>query len=304
MDSITAMSVDWNSQKNMCAGTMAVYGVEQLLNLKHDYDPRSVPAEMQNFKLYLTRCPQLVEQLQVTIQDGDIVRISDQEIDADLVILRKLKGILNKITEKTYDIMFQELKRFNKVRSPTALESIIATLVQNIKLCRDYAQIYARLVRDVTQSELWEFPGKNFSIVVLDSCMREVQEALGDRQWLHSQLAPIQDKDARFEEELKYKAGVKSLLCFVAHMFLLSVVGPKSMTKILFTMLPAAECEIDAYNVEFLSTIYPLVAEKAKSLLPDRMTEFDTNVKDLLARAPNKRLQFMIQDMIKLMNQT
>lgn len=296
------MSVDWTLQKNMCTGTMAVYTVEQLLNLKHDYDPRSVPAEMQNFKLYLTRCPQLVEQLQVTIQEGDIVRISDQEIDADLVILRKLKGILNKITEKTYDIMFQELKRFNKVRNPTALQSIIDTLVENIKLCKDYAKLYARLVRDVTQSELWEFPGKNFNTVVLDSCMREVQEALGDRKFLHSQLAPIQHKDARFETELKYKAGVKSLLGFVAHMFLLSIVGPKTMTNILFTMLPAEGCEVDAYNVEFLSMLYPLVAEKAKALAPERMPVLEASVKTLLARVSDRRLQFMIQDLISLMN--
>ena len=277
-----------------------VYGVDELLRLKHDYDPRAIPTELRNFRMYLTKSAPLVEQLGLLITEGDIVRISDQEVDEDVIILRKLKSALNKITAKTYTVMFEEIKRLSNVRSEATLLGVTDALIANIKAHKDYAELYSHLIRDVNECELWQFPGDdNFNTVVLNRCMTEVIEAIGTRDTLKAKLDAEPHADVRFEVELKYKAGAKSLMCFVAHMFCIGVVGPRTITdRLLLEMAPEAGAPVDAYNVEFMATVYPIVADKAWKDAPERMVEFRERVRDMLAGVSDIRIKFMVKDLI------
>lgn len=279
-----------------------VYSVDQLLELRYDYDPRNVPMEMRNFKMYLTKCPQLAEQMGLTKQEGDIIRMSDAEVDEDVVILRKLKAVLNKLAERNYASMLAELRKVNRVRSETALEEIIKVLLANIQLSEHYGKLYAELVRDITADGLWTFPTEgDFGPVLVRRCLEQVQDATSGQRQLLAEMQARYGGDP-FETELKYKKGVKGLLGFLNCLFQLGLIGPKCVTRTLRSMLPAAGQPIDGYNLEFLLAFCPAIRARLHGLDPTVLPGLRRELQAQLQSSNAPRLKFMLQDVIRFTN--
>ena len=78
---------------------MIVHSRDYILSLRYDNDPRDIPNEIKNFKLYVTKCNYIIEQFNIIVNENDIWRISDKQIDEEKMILKNFISILNRITE-------------------------------------------------------------------------------------------------------------------------------------------------------------------------------------------------------------
>ena len=122
---------------------MGKFSNEFILHFRYHNDPRDIPNEIKNFKLYINKCNYIIEQLNIVVKDGDIWKISGNNIDDEKMILKNLISILNKITEDNYTPLFNELCKLEKINSKNIINKAIESLISNVKVNQVFSKIYA-----------------------------------------------------------------------------------------------------------------------------------------------------------------
>ena len=277
--------------------TGPVYSFDVLLRHRLESNPRDVPNEIRNFRLYLTKCPQLAEQLQLVVERDGILCLNGSPIDPSKVILRKLKSILNRLTEANYARLLGEVKKLEHVDDPEVMHGIIEALIQNSKQSEQAIKLYATLTKDVEDEKLWTLGDVPFSTALESACLQQF-EAFQDpthRQELRTRLASIPDVDARFEVEAKAKRGGRAMVVLLASLYKQGLSSAAQIGRVLTRLLDADHADperVDDYNIDFFLAAYPTA--RAKLRVDDRAT-CDRVHAALRAVAANEGVGFRIK---------
>ena len=274
------------------------YTVEQVLAQKHNYMIRDVPNELRNFHAFLSKSPQLADQesFQLTRTDEEgVIKLCDQIAGRDNVDLGKVKAILNKLTKQNYDTLIVDLKRKTH-RSLFDDERVVDILLQNVKLCEHYSQLYTKLIHDLDQEE----GQTSISKAIGNKSLQAFQlfQKADVRQDLDTRLAEISDPDIKMEIEGKCKRENVAIVVFLGHLYAQGLLSHANMYTVLRTLCVEREPgKIDVYNLDFLLSLVPIVRTR---LQKSDMPTSDRVVRHLQALQNNSavpiRLRFRIQD--------
>ncbi len=193
-----------------------VYTNEFLAKYRHDYNPRDIPNEIRNFRVFLTKCPQLASTLQLVTEDDEVIKLNSNLIDPTTAVLRKLTGVLNRMTDSNYDIMMNEVKKFNRLPSDDVTNAIMDVLMDNIKLSHEFIKLYAVMTKDVDHFNDWQIGRSAFSKELSKKFLREFEkfQNVKVRQSLTDDLDNIRNADDRNDAEARTKREHKAVVMF------------------------------------------------------------------------------------------
>ena len=250
---------------------MIVHSRDYILSLRYDNDPRDIPNEIKNFKLYVTKCNYIIEQFNIIVNENDIWRISDKQIDEEKMILKNFISILNRITESNYDSLFNELCKLEKINSKNIIDKSIQSLINNIKTNQVFSKTYARLCFDIYSKNLWEYTDNDkvfkFQDILIENIENEFHktQSIEKRKEIKDTMESIDDEDELYEYISKEKKKFNGILLLIAHLYLVNILTFPIIEYVLRKLIhPFYENNVipDEMNLEFLYNIYPIVNTK------------------------------------------
>lgn len=250
---------------------MIVHSRDYILSLRYDNDPRDIPNEIKNFKLYVTKCNYIIEQFNIIVNENDIWRISDKQIDEEKMILKNFISILNRITESNYDSLFNELCKLEKINSKNIIDKSIQSLINNIKTNQVFSKTYARLCFDIYSKNLWEYTDNDkvfkFQDILIENIENEFHktQSIEKRKEIKDTIESIEDEDELYEYISKEKKKFNGILLLIAHLYLVNMITFPIIEYVLRKLIhPFYENNVipDEMNLEFLYNIYPIVNTK------------------------------------------
>ena len=286
-----------------------IYSSEYIMKYRHDYNPRDIPNEIRNFKVFLTKCPQLASSLKLVTEDDEIIKLSSSLIDPTAEVLRKLTGVLNRMTDSNYDSEMLEIKKFNRLPNDSVTTSIMDVLMNNVKKSHEFIKLYAQMTKDVDTLKVWQTGNASFSKEISKKFLKEFDkfQNLQIRQTLQADLAKISDPDDRNDTEAKIKRENKAVILFLAHLFVRDILPNSKLSTILDKLLRPipGSLDLDEYNLDFFLVMYPICFEKHKSTQPKESTDTINQVKSFVDTSEYSlsfRLKFMISDFLKTLS--
>ena len=250
---------------------MIVHSRDYILSLRYDNDPRDIPNAIKNFKLYVTKCNYIIEQFNIIVNENDIWRISDKQIDEEKMILKNFISILNRITESNYDSLFNELCKLEKINSKNIIDKSIQSLINNIKINQVFSKTYARLCNDIYSKNLWEYTDNEkvfkFQDILIENIENEFHktQSVEKRKEIKDTMESIEDEDELYEYISKEKKKFNGILLLIAHLYLVNMITFPIIEYVLRKLInPLYEDKVipDEMNLEFLYNIYPIVNTK------------------------------------------
>ena len=250
---------------------MIVHSRDYILSLRYDNDPRDIPNEIKNFKLYVTKCNYIIEQFNIIVNENDIWRISDKQIDEEKMILKNFISILNRITESNYDSLFNELCKLEKINSKNIIDKSIQSLINNIKTNQVFSKTYARLCNDIYSKNLWEYTDNDkvfkFQDILIENIENEFHktQSIEKRKEIKDTMESIDDEEELYEYTSKEKKKFNGILLLIAHLYLVNMITFPIIEYVLRKLIhPLYDDKVipDEMNLEFLYNIYPIVNTK------------------------------------------
>lgn len=281
-----------------------IYTNEYLTRFKHDYNPRDIPNEIRNFRTFLNKCPQLATSLQlVTEADDGIIKLNSSLIDPTVAVLRKLTGVLNRMTATNYDNMMKEVKRFQRLPNDNVTMAIMNVLVQNIKLSEGFIRLYASMTKEVDEFNDWQLGRSSFSRQLSQKCLQEFDafQQVTARESLKEEIINIKDPDDRNDREARIKRENKAVVMFLAHLYLQGVVVDTEVLQMIDRLLSplSGEDKIDDYNLDYFMAMYPIAGVKLGKHDRSSTQRIHRQVSNLLNVGLSFRLKFMLQDFMR-----
>lgn len=250
---------------------MIVHNRDHILSLRYNNDPRDIPNEIKNFKLYVTKCNYIIEQFNIIVNENGIWKISDKQIDDEKMILKNFISILNRITESNYESLFNELCKLDKINSKNIIDKSIQSLINNIKTNQVFCKTYARLCFDIYSKNLWEYTDNEkvfkFQNILIKNIETEfhVTQSLEKRKEIKDTMESIEDEDELYEYISKEKKKFNGIILLIANLYLVNMITFPIIEYVLRKLLhPIDENSVipDEMNLEFLYNIYPIVNTK------------------------------------------
>ena len=285
-------------------GSESVATLDQIMSLQHHPDCHKIPCAVKNFKIYLNRSQAAADHLQLLIESDGIMMISNKEIDEETLVLRKVKGILNKLTESNYQKMLDSLCSINQIRNDDTLNKLVDVVITNIKTSLHFVSLYAVLARDIDMRNLWHFSDKKFSMALQRRCIQEFRkfQTSEERAVVQAQLDEMTEHDVRFEKETLIRKHNNAIIMFLAHMFRNNLTHIDNIVRVLQHLLrPLPDQQfIDSYNVDFFISVYPVVAVKISHVNPSLLRDIHDCVCKVKADTRlETRHNFMLDDVME-----
>jgi len=159
--------------------------------------------------------------------------LSPEEVEKE-ELLRKARGILNKLTPQKFEKLVEMMKSLN-INTGDKLKGVIDLIFEKALLEPIYSKLYARLCDALAKQELEIENGSNFTFkrMLLNKCQKEFEKERTDEQ----QLEKEQDKhfenaeeEKAWQEELslrRYLAKKRSLgnIRFIGELFKLKMLA-------------------------------------------------------------------------------
>lgn len=242
--------------------------------LKYQNHPKSMenPCAVKNFRIYLNRSQISADHLKLLVDHDGIMTISDKEIDEETLVLRKVKGLLNKLTEANYRKMLDSIYGINQIRNDGTLDKLVDVVIFNIKSSLHFVPLYAILAKDIDTRCLWQFSDKKFSQALQKRCIQEFRlyQTREERDRIKEVIGAINDKDEKFEKEVKIRRDNNAITMFLGHMFKNGLTHVDNVIRIFQHLLRPLQGEqfVDSNNVDFMMNLYPVVIPKLAVINP------------------------------------
>uniref|UniRef100_A0A061S3S1 Translation initiation factor eIF-4F n=1 Tax=Tetraselmis sp. GSL018 TaxID=582737 RepID=A0A061S3S1_9CHLO len=216
--------------------------------------------------------------------------------------LRKIKGILNKLTPETFERLLGQMVEL--ITSAEILRGAITYIFENAVAQPTFVQMYADLCDRLSRS-LPEFPPvgddprpQNFRRVLLNTCQEEYEGAVQAQ----AKLIDVEDPEERLLEERKVKMRLMGNVRLISYLYKISVVSEKIILVCVRELLGQDQKLIPPEeNIEAVCEMITVVGgtlaassrDNAKKSLEAYMSRLDK-----LAKSPNisSRVRFIIKD--------
>jgi len=247
----------------------------------------------------------------VELKKSDNAWVRPSEVSKDVAseesekeeLLRKARGILNKLTPQKFEKLVEMMKSLN-INTGDKLKGVIDLIFEKALLEPSFSKAYARLCDSLAKQKLQIDNGSNFTFkrMLLNKCQKEFEKEKTDEQ----QLEKEQDKhfenaeeEKAWQEELslrRYLTKKRSLgnIRFIGELFKLKMLTEAIMHACLCKLLKDRDEESLECLCQLLTTIgKDIDHEKAKP----RTDQYFTQIEKIInQKKVSSRIIFMLKD--------
>eukprot|EP00667_Euglena_gracilis_P001234 EG_transcript_1235 len=250
-------------------------------------------------------------------------------ISADEKILKKVRGILNKVTPEKYTVLFDDLWNELYVDGLVDVAGIVEQVIRTVfdvaldqpKFSYLYADICFHLCRkiqnmknemmDVSRSDSTasEEQGKQsatlkeFRRILLNTCQARFEEGSKHQQTVLPDDADPAERDRIEKQEQRYKARSLGNIKFIAELFKRSLLSERIMHIVIKILLLDTD-HTDPRNLESMETLMEMLNQVGKKLdkpaMKVNMDLYFAKLSELAQTHPVKRIRFLVLNMVEL----
>jgi len=250
-----------------------------------------------------------------------------RNIDAQAKILKKVRGILNRITPEKYSVLFEQLwaeLQNDQVDVMGIVEQVIHTVfdiaLDQPKFSFLYADVCYHLCRKIQtlkeqEPEETTKEGedgakqsatlKEFRRILLNTCQARFEEGSRHQQTVVPDDATEEEREAIEKAEYKFKSRSLGNIKFIAELFKRSLLSERIMHIVIKILLLDTD-HTDPRNVESMETLNEMLNTVGKKLdrvqAKPHMDMYFQKMAEIAQIHPVKRIKFLILNMIELRN--
>lgn len=252
-----------------------------------------------------------------------------KSISDEQKVLKKVRGILNKVTPEKYNVLFEDLWLQLVVDGQVDVMGIVEQVIYTVfdvaldqpKFSYLYADICYHLCRkiqmqkdessDMSRSDsiTSDDPNKpsatlkEFRRFLLNTCQARFEEGSKHQQTVLPSDADPEERDQVEKMEQRYKARSLGNIKFIAELFKRSLLSERIMHIVIRILLLDTD-HTDARNIESMETLNEMLLTVGKKLdRPQTKANMDVyfeKLEEIAQVHPIKRIRFMVQNMIEL----
>jgi|UniRef100_A0A7S4FUQ9 translation initiation factor 4G len=255
-------------------------------------------------------------------------------INAEEKILKKVRGILNRITPEKYAVLFDQLwaelyneedktdesKRVMRI-VPQVIHTVFDIALDQPKFSYLYADICYHLCRkiqvlkdqqkeqDAGDSKESEDPNKQsatlkeFRRILLNTCQERFEEGSRHQQTVIPDDAPEEERERIQREEYRYKARSLGNIKFISELFKRSLLSERIMHIVIKILLIDTD-HSDPRNFESMETLHEMLQAVGKKLdraqAKQHMDNYFEKMEEIAQTHPVKRIRFLILNIVEL----
>eukprot|EP00668_Euglena_longa_P004979 GGOE01005847.1.p1 GENE.GGOE01005847.1~~GGOE01005847.1.p1 ORF type:complete len:1039 (-),score=252.58 GGOE01005847.1:994-4038(-) len=252
-----------------------------------------------------------------------------RSISSEAKVLKKVQGILNKVTPEKYSVLFDELWNELYVDGQVDVSGIVEQVIHTVfdialdqpKFSYLYADICFHLCRKIqslkdemldmsrTDSTASEEQGKasatlkEFRRILLNTCQVRFEEGSKHQQTVIPDDADPAERDRIEKLEQRYKARSLGNIKFIAELFKRSLLSERIMHVVIKILLLDTD-HTDARNLESMETLIEMLNQVGKKLdrqqVKVNMDMYFDKLAELAQVHPIKRIRFLVLNMVEL----
>lgn len=289
--------------------------------------PHRIPPKVQ---LTLTREEVKLHKAENAWKPGALKRSSqaeqaaDEEASAIESIVKKTRGILNKLTPDNFEKLVSKFMELPLEDKDDRILSVIVVVFEKAIDEPSFSTAYAKMVHTVCKTS--QETSKKFRKQILDQCQKEFQKSSADEDVIkevEQKLAEATDEETRKElkadlEDKKYTSRRRSLgnVRFIGELYKLQMLTPKIMVECVHLLLYAPDEEKLECLCKLLTTVGERLdlqlkhlestgnrGEKQTKFMPETkwMEKIFNQLKDLsVDKKFSSRIRFAILDVVEL----
>jgi len=219
----------------------------------------------------------------------------------DAVIIRKMKGILNKLTEAKFDKLYADLLQ-SGIKTSVHFECLMKEVFDKAVTQHHFIPLYTKLCTQLYQWSL-ETGEADFRRILLSQCQTSFEENLKPTDGLLN--ADVNDEKA-FEAEIKYKQAMLGNIKFVGELLTVKLLASRVLIQCGNELLQIRKqgTTIGQTSMECLATLLRVTGKmfdcsdwKYNDSLADIFNQVEQISKDM--EVP-QRIRFLLKDVIDL----
>jgi hypothetical protein len=248
-------------------------------------------------------------------------------------VLKKVRGILNKVTPEKYNVLFEELWQQLYVEGSVDMTGIVEPVIHTVfdialdqpKFSNLYAEICnnlcqrVRTLKEPSKDDLTDPLGRSDSVnddapktsstltefrrILLNTCQARFEEGSKRQQTILPADADPDERDRIQKQEQRYKARSLGNIRFVAELFKRSLLSERIMHVVVKTLLMDTD-HTDARNLESMEVLCEMLNSVGKKL--DRqqarasMDSYFQQLEEIAGMHPVKRIRFLVLNIVEL----
>jgi len=219
----------------------------------------------------------------------------------DAVVIRKMKGILNKLTEAKFDKLYADLLQ-SGIKTSVHFECLMKEVFDKAVTQHHFIPLYTKLCTQLYQWSL-ETGEADFRRILLSQCQTSFEENLKPTDGLLN--ADVNDEKA-FEAEIKYKQAMLGNIKFVGELLTVKLLASRVLIQCGNELLQIRKqgTTIGQTSMECLATLLRVTGKmfdcsdwKYNDSLADIFNQVEQISKDM--EVP-QRIRFLLKDVIDL----
>eukprot|EP01012_Entosiphon_sulcatum_P028503 TRINITY_DN3449_c0_g1_i3.p1 TRINITY_DN3449_c0_g1~~TRINITY_DN3449_c0_g1_i3.p1 ORF type:complete len:774 (+),score=185.19 TRINITY_DN3449_c0_g1_i3:302-2623(+) len=245
---------------------------------------------------------------------ADVAFTAKKDDGEEAKALKKIKGILNRITPATYESLFDQLcatLATDKIDVMNSLEKIISIIFETALDQINYSSMYANICHDLCKRTQDQKQAGNDNDVTLQAFRRNLLTRCQQRfeEGCKHEVAPIpeeatdDEKESLKRKEFKYRQASIGNIKFISELFRRTLLSEKIMHAVIKQLLLTTN-HTDASNVDLLEVLCTLLTSVGQRLDRPAAREFMDHYFEVMHKIssehPVSRIRFLVLDVIEL----
>eukprot|EP00397_Hematodinium_sp_SG-2012_P025623 GEMP01026782.1.p1 GENE.GEMP01026782.1~~GEMP01026782.1.p1 ORF type:complete len:650 (+),score=172.52 GEMP01026782.1:56-2005(+) len=151
----------------------------------------------------------------------------EEKKDDDAIIVRKMKGILNKLTEAKFEKLYNDLLE-SGIRTVFHIEALMKEVFDKAVTQHHFIPLYTKLCERLNQWTNTLPDSPDFRRILLTQCQCSFEQNLKPPEGLLN--ADVNDDEA-FEKEIKYKVAMQGNIKFVGELLIVKLLASRVLIQ-------------------------------------------------------------------------
>ncbi|SIO73208.1 translation initiation factor eIF-4F [Babesia microti strain RI] len=231
-----------------------------------------------------------------------------QKADDTIALVRKVKGLLNRLTYEKFDIIYTQLIQigvFTMEHLRLLIDVVFDKAVTQHHFISMYGELCSKIKKDIVieGEEASDESEKNNIVrrLLLDKCQNSFESNLKPMV-----IPPDLNEEESFEAEQKYKHRMRGNMMFVGELLKRKILAAKVLIACLDqVMLKRAECIVDGdidrgnNHLEAMCTLLQTVGKSFDTCKWKHLPDLDKHLESLKVIGKDDRVSFRIRCIIK-----